>query len=171
MDWSKTHGTSRRTSRRPQRGNEVNSASDLPVAADNAATRGPVEIVEPEVTEGRALRILVVDDNVDSADSLALLLSSYGHDVRAAYDGSSALEIAQSFRPEVALQDVSMPDMDGYEVARKLREFPHTRHAALIALSGFTQEEDARRARLAGFDHHLGKPVDFDLLHRVLRSL
>jgi CheY-like chemotaxis protein len=99
------------------------------------------------------------------------LLSAHGHDVRTAYDGPSALEIAQSFKPEVTLQDVAMPDMDGYEVARKLRELPHTRHAALIALTGFTREEDARDARSAGFDHHLGKPVDFEALDEVLRSL
>jgi signal transduction histidine kinase len=142
----------------------------LPLAADSAAISTPPETVDSEMG-GRALRILVVDDNVDSADSLALLLMSYGHDVRAAYDGSSALVIAESFSPEVALQDVSMPFMDGYEVARKFRELPQTKHAALIALTGFTREEDARRARLAGFDHHLGKPVDFEVLHAVLRSL
>lgn len=117
------------------------------------------------------LRVLVVDDNRDSADSLALLLGSYGHEARAAYDGTSALQLAQSFRPEVVLQDVGMPGMDGYEVARKLRGLPETREAALIALTGFTREEDAQRARFAGFNHHLGKPVDFDALQAVLRSI
>lgn len=142
----------------------------LPLAVDTLEMNHSPQPVDA-VAGSRALRILVVDDNVDSADSLALLLTSYGHEVRAAYDGSSALLIAQSFRPEVALQDVSMPDMDGYEVARKFRELPHTKHAALIALTGFTREEDARKAHLAGFDHHLGKPVDFEVLHEVLRSI
>jgi CheY-like chemotaxis protein len=133
-------------------------------------TRRP-KTVDRGATGERLLRILVVDNDVDSADSLALLLSSYGHDVRATYDGFSALEIAQSFRPEVALQDVAMPDMDGYQVARKLRELPCTRHAVLIALTGLTREEDERRARSAGFDHHLGKPIDFEVLHHMLRTL
>lgn len=143
----------------------------LPLAGDPATTIAAVEGPVSGVSAMRARRILVVDDNRDSADSLALLLSTYGHDVRTAYDGTSALEIAQSFRPDVALQDIAMPGMDGYELARKLRELPETRHAALIALTGFTREEDAKDARSAGFDHHLGKPVDFDALHRVLRSL
>jgi signal transduction histidine kinase len=143
----------------------------IPLADDVAMTTVPAEALGPASAAGRAFRILVVDDSRDSADSLALLLSAHGHDVRAAYDGASALEIAQSFKPEVALQDVAMPDMDGYEVARKLRELPQTRHAALIALTGFTREEDTREARSAGFDHHLGKPVDFEALDKVLRSL
>jgi signal transduction histidine kinase len=143
----------------------------IPLADDFAATTLPAEELGSASAAGRAFRILVVDDSRDSADSLALLLSAHGHDVRAAYDGPSALEIAQSFKPEVTLQDVAMPDMDGYEVARKLRELPQTRHAALIALTGFTREEDTREARSAGFDHHLGKPVDFEALDKVLRSL
>jgi two-component system CheB/CheR fusion protein len=119
----------------------------------------------------RPLRILVVDDNRDSADSLGLLLSIDGHTVRTAYDGASALDIARSFRPDVALQDVAMPGMDGYQVASKLRQFPETRDATLIALTGFTSSEDEEAARLAGFDHRLGKPVDFEALVGMLGTL
>jgi signal transduction histidine kinase/CheY-like chemotaxis protein len=143
----------------------------LPLADGGAVTSFPAEDNGVGSAAGHVLRILVVDDHRDSADSLAILLSAQGHDVRTAYDGGSALETARSFRPEVTLQDIGMPDMDGYEVARKLRELPQTQHAALIAMTGFTREEDAREARAAGFDHHLGKPVDFDALDRVLRSL
>jgi signal transduction histidine kinase len=122
-------------------------------------------------TARRALRILVVDDHRDSADSLAILLSTRGHDVRTAYDGASALLTAQVFIPDVTFQDIAMPDMDGYELARKLRQLPQTHHTALIAMTGFTREEDAQEARAAGFDYHLGKPVDFETLETLLRSI
>jgi CheY-like chemotaxis protein len=119
----------------------------------------------------RSLRILVVDDNQDSADSMALLLRAHGYQVRIAYDGPTALEIAQDFVPEVTLQDVAMPGMDGYDVARRLRQMPKMRTAALIALTGYTREEDTLAAHSCGFDYHLGKPVDLEALLRILRSL
>lgn len=143
----------------------------LPLAGDFAVSGAPAGGPGSELAAGRVLRILVVDDNKDSANSLALLLSAEGHDVRTAYDGASALQIAQSFTPEVMLQYVAMPDMDAYQVARKLRELPQTHHTTLIALTDFTREEDAGEARSAGFDHHLGKPVDFEALDKVLRLL
>jgi signal transduction histidine kinase/ActR/RegA family two-component response regulator len=117
------------------------------------------------------LRILVVDDNQDSADSLALLLSAHGHDVRTAYDGPSALEVARTFKPQVALQDIAMPGMDGFEIARRLRDIPPTQKTALIALTGFSSEKDACALRAAGFDHQLTKPLDFDDLQRLLQIL
>lgn len=144
----------------------------LPLASEPAASSAPGVSLRSEAPPApRPLRILVVDDSQDSADSMALLLSAHGHNVRTAYDGPSALEIAYEFGPEVTLQDVAMPGMDGYEVAQKFRQEPNLRNTALIALTGYTREEDTRAARSAGFDHHLAKPVDFEALLRILRSL
>jgi PAS domain S-box-containing protein len=106
------------------------------------------------------LRILVVDDNRDSADSTALLLGSSGAQVRAAYDGRTALELATEFHPGVVVLDIGLPEMDGYEVARRLRSSDMTRQCILIATTGWGQAKDRSAAREAGFDHHLTKPVD-----------
>jgi PAS domain S-box-containing protein len=116
-------------------------------------------------------RVLVVDDNVDSAESLAVLLRLYGHDVRLAHDGEAALEEARSFRPDVMFLDISLPKMDGYEVARRLRLEPGMGGLTLVAMTGYGQEEERRRTREAGFDSHLVKPVDFDMLQELLSSL
>jgi signal transduction histidine kinase len=117
-------------------------------------------------TPGR--RILVVDDNVDAAESLALLLRLQGHDVAVAADGPTALEKARAERPEVIFLDLGMPGMDGYEVARRLRQLPDVGPVRLVALTGWGQEEDRRRTRQAGFDHHVVKPVEPDALHQLL---
>ncbi len=117
------------------------------------------------------LRILVVDDNVDSADSLALLLELGGHEVRTAHDGPRALEAARAFQPRVVLLDIGLPGMNGYEVARHLRELPEAGRALLIALTGYGQDDDRRKALDAGFDHHLVKPVDFDALRALINAL
>ena len=114
-------------------------------------------------------RILVVDDNHDVADSLAMLLESMGMDVRVAYDGPSALEIAFAFKPEIVFLDLGMPGMDGVETARRLRQIPDGNDAFLIALTGWGQAEHRSRTREAGFDEHLAKPVDLDTLMPILR--
>ena len=122
-----------------------------------------------EAGEGGARRkILVVDDNRDSAMSLSLLLELDGHDVRRAYDGLEALEIADDFRPEITLLDIGMPRLDGYGAARELRRRDWARDSLLVALTGWGQQEDKRLAREAGFDHHMVKPVDPDALRRLL---
>lgn len=122
-----------------------------------------------EAQEGSARRkILVVDDNRDSAMSLSLLLELDGHEVRRAYDGIEALEIAEEFRPEITLLDIGMPRLDGYGAARELRRREWARHSLLVALTGWGQSEDKRMAREAGFDHHMVKPVDPDALRRLL---
>jgi signal transduction histidine kinase len=122
-----------------------------------------------EAQEGSARRkILVVDDNRDSAMSLSLLLELDGHDVRRAYDGIEALEIAEDFRPEVTLLDIGMPRLDGYGAARELRRRDWAKDSLLVALTGWGQQEDKRMAREAGFDHHMVKPVDPDALRRLL---
>ena len=105
-------------------------------------------------------RILIADDNVDAADTLAMLLRLAGHEVCTAHSGQAALTLAHSFQPEVALLDIGMPDVDGYEVATRIRETAWGQRVRLVALTGWGQEDDKRRARAAGFDHHLTKPVD-----------
>jgi PAS domain S-box-containing protein len=110
--------------------------------------------------ESSVLRVLVVDDNRDAADSLAMMLELTGHEVRAAHDGLAALAEAERFEPDVILLDIGMPGMNGYEVAMRLRETPHGRHARIVALTGWGAEDDKRRAVEAGFDQHLTKPVD-----------
>jgi CheY-like chemotaxis protein len=113
-------------------------------------------------------RILVVDDNQDAATSLGMLLRVLGNDVRVAGDGPSALEIFKSFAPAVVLLDLGMPGMSGYEVAQRLRELQRSRNLKLVALTGWGQEDDRRRTREAGFDHHLVKPVNVDALEVLL---
>ncbi len=113
-------------------------------------------------------RILVVDDNVDSAESLALLLRLAGHRARTAHNGPGALAAARDFRPEVVLLDIGLPGMDGYEVARRLREWADGERVLLVAQTGYGQEDDRCRSRQAGFDAHLIKPVDPSVLQALL---
>jgi PAS domain S-box-containing protein len=113
-------------------------------------------------------RILVVDDNVDAAESLAVLLRVEGHEVQVAYDGPTALVAAQEERPAMAILDLGMPGMDGFELARQLRAQQNTRDVLLVALTGWAQEEDRRRCFEAGFDGHLSKPVELEALRQFL---
>jgi signal transduction histidine kinase/CheY-like chemotaxis protein len=115
-------------------------------------------------------RILVADDNYDAAQSLALMLGMEGHEVRTASDGLEALRIAEEFRPQLVLLDIGMPKLDGYETARRLRQRPWSESTRLFALTGWGQEEDRERARQAGFDRHLVKPVDPDALSQLLNE-
>lgn len=113
-------------------------------------------------------RILVVDDNRDSAESLGMLLGLMGNEVRTVHDGQRAVETAEDFRPEVVLLDIGLPRLNGWDAARTLRQKPWSQETILIALTGWAQESDRRRSREAGFDHHLVKPVDLALLQRLL---
>jgi PAS domain S-box-containing protein len=135
---------------------------------DSAASAGTGQKEVSPLPAGLRRRILVVDDNVDAAESLALLLRLQGQVVRVAHDGPSALATAQAFQPEMVFLDIGMPGMDGYEVAQHLRQQPGLEHVMLVALTGWGQEEDRRRSREAGFDKHLIKPVEPEVLHRVL---
>jgi two-component system CheB/CheR fusion protein len=112
-------------------------------------------------------RVLVVDDNRDAADSLALVLRIDGHEVAVAYDGPSALAMAPAFGPAVVLLDLGMPGLDGYEVCRRLRRMPELAGARVVAVTGWGQEADRRRSADAGFDHHLVKPADPDAIRRL----
>jgi CheY-like chemotaxis protein len=113
-------------------------------------------------------RILVADDNEDSAASLAKLLQLLGYDVRTSHDGLEAMRAAETFRPNVALLDIGMPKMNGYEVARLIREQGWGKSLILVALTGWGQEEDKQRALKAGFDHHLTKPVELETVLNLL---
>jgi signal transduction histidine kinase/ActR/RegA family two-component response regulator len=114
------------------------------------------------------LRILVADDNVDGADMMGTILVQRGHEVASAHSGEEALRLAATFQPQVAILDIGMPGIDGYELARRLRREPATRDALLVAITGWGQDEDRRRAAAAGFDAHLTKPADPELVLRLL---
>jgi CheY-like chemotaxis protein len=114
--------------------------------------------------------VLLIEDNTDARDALRVLLELDGYDVEAAADGPQGLELARAKAPAVALIDIGLPGMDGYEVARKLRALPGPR-AYLVALTGYSDPDDRRRAEEAGFDAHVVKPVDPDELTRLLARL
>jgi CheY-like chemotaxis protein len=113
-------------------------------------------------------RVLVVDDNVDAADSLALLLTMQGHEVEAVYSAQQALERVQSFEPEAALLDIGLPEMTGYELAARIRALPTGSSTLLVAHTGYGQAEDRQRSQASGFDEHLVTPVDLGSLERVI---
>ena len=139
---------------------------DQPVPQAGAISGGQKDQAAPV----RGRRVLVVDDNRDSAESLAQLVQLLGHEVRTAFDGPSALEVAVAFVPEFVLLDIGMPGMDGYEVALHLRQIPLLRNAVLVAQTGWGQEEDRRRSQEVGFDHHLVKPVEMTALQALLEA-
>jgi two-component system CheB/CheR fusion protein len=138
---------------------------DEPERSDFADRR---KAIDPDFAPGRGRRVLVVDDNVDTAESMVLLLRMRGHEVQVAFSGPTALAAAAAFAPEVVLLDIGLPGLDGYEVARSLRQQHRTAKATLVALTGYGQEEDRRLAREAGFDHHLTKPVDPAVVYELL---
>jgi two-component system CheB/CheR fusion protein len=116
-------------------------------------------------------RILVIEDNFDAAESLRDALDMSGHQVQIAHEGRRALDLARQFVPEVVLCDIGLPGMDGLAIARAFRADPALRSAHLVALSGHALPEDRRRSALAGFDRHLGKPVDLENLEQVLAEI
>ena len=120
--------------------------------------------------EQQSLRILVVDDNRDAADSLATLLEVYGHTGLVAYDGETALEKAEKMRPHVALVDIGMPTMNGHEVARRIKDAPWGTETLLVAVTGWGAKSDRARSKEAGFAYHLTKPVDYDTLASLLNT-
>jgi signal transduction histidine kinase len=157
----------------PGRGSEFTIR--LPLASRDPlppeeATPAPREPREP-ASAITPRRVLVVDDNHDAADSLGILLKFLGADVHIVYDGQSALEAIRSYRPAVVLLDIGMPGVDGHEVARQVRQEKTFKDVSLVALTGWGQEEDRRRSKAAGFDHHLVKPVAPDVLLALLDNL
>jgi CheY-like chemotaxis protein len=116
------------------------------------------------------VRVLVVDDNADAAESVALFLRLEGHDTITALDGLQAIELCRSFAPDVVVIDIGLPGLNGYELAQQLRASPETAHMQLIALTGYGQESDVRAAKEAGFDHHFIKPMNPAEIHRVIAT-
>jgi CheY-like chemotaxis protein len=155
----------------PGRGSEfVAHFPALPVAPGDSCE--PSIVVKDAVAAAsKTCRVLVVDDNEDSAESLSVMLKLEGHETKTAHDGPSALELARAFRPQVTLLDIGLPGMNGYEVARKLRKQRGGRKTTLIAVTGYGQEEDRQKSTEAGFDHHLTKPVNYDTLASLINSL
>jgi len=139
----------------------------LPALSPASESIAPIETAkQPAQTS----RVLVVDDNVDAADMLVMMLQMFGHEVQAAYSGQTALETAVEYQPDFVLLDIGLPDMNGYEVARRLRQQPQTKDVRLIAMTGYGQDSDRQRSQEAGFDHHLVKPVDPQKLQDLLAT-
>jgi len=175
--WHRAHA--RAHARAPARGT-IEAASEgkdkgcefvvtLPIAEEKPAAQAADE---PACT-ARLIpgsRVLVVDDNHDAADSLGLLLRFLGADAMVVHDGPAALKAMRTFKPAVVLLDLGMPDMDGLEVARRMRADPEMKGATLVALTGWGQREDRRRTGEAGFDYHLVKPADVGALEAILSA-
>lgn len=128
-------------------------------------------MVDQTEQRGRGLRVLVVDDNADAADSLCMLLHLWGHEARVAYDGRQALEVAAAFLPDCLILDIGLPGLNGYELARAIRGLPNLHAARLIALSAYSGAEHIRRTEEVGFDHRLVKPADPAEVQRLLNML
>jgi CheY-like chemotaxis protein/anti-sigma regulatory factor (Ser/Thr protein kinase) len=143
----------------------------LPVLEQKPAETAGAELSGARPTESSKFRILVVDDNADSAEAIGKLLQLEGHEVRCAFDGASAVAIAQQFGPHLVLLDISLPGIDGYEVLRRLREQCGASQPKVVAVTGFGRAEDRRRTQEAGFDHHLVKPFGPDVLKTLIQSL
>lgn len=133
---------------------------------DSKSQREAASGRDSDAAAAEPLRIVVADDNVDAALTLAALLGLHGHDVRTAHDGMQALDEVMRFEPDVVILDIGMPGMNGYKVAAAVRE--RNPGVLLIAVTGWGQEEDRYRSKVAGFDHHLVKPVDFTVLSELL---
>ena len=126
--------------------------------------------IQPSSQKAPTKRVLVVDDNVDAADTLGMLMRSLGHEVSVVYDGMQALQAAEEFRPDVVLLDIGLPGINGYEVARRLRGRKVGQSAKIIAITGWGADADRARAREAGFDVHLVKPVDQVALQHLVEA-
>ncbi len=160
---------------------EVSAGANPAGAGSEFLVRLPLMIV-PESNESSTphstgqtpdatpLRVLVVDDNRDSAETLSMLLELMGNEISVAYDGEQALAIANEIKPDVVLLDIGLPKMNGYEVARQIRQEPWGNNPILVAITGWGQTEDKDLSRESGFDHHLVKPVDHDHLLKLIQK-
>jgi CheY-like chemotaxis protein len=141
------------------------SSRELRLSLDTSNDRSPTALID-----SRRKRILVVDDNKVQAQSLTALLDLMGFESRPAFDGAGALGIVEEFTPDVALIDIGLPDITGYELARRLREVPRLNKITLIAQTGWGRKEDRELSSQAGFNYHLTKPLDHDQLEQILRG-
>jgi PAS domain S-box-containing protein len=160
-------GTIAAASEGPGRGSELTVRLPL-LATPEAAPAGDGGSPPPATGAAAAFHVLLVEDNLDAAEALSELLKMWGHTVQVAHDGASALAAARRNRPDVVLLDIGLPGMDGYVVAEQLRAVPGHEGVKLVAVTGYGQESDRRRAALSGFDHHLVKPVDPERLRELL---
>ena len=133
--------------------------------------RLPAQVDAAAATQPARRRILVADDNEDAALTLSMLLEAFGNEVRVAHDGAQAVELAGSFRPDAILLDIGMPKLNGYEACERIRLQPGGAQAHIVALTGWGGEQDKERARAAGFDRHLVKPVDPQMLETLVGEL
>ena len=155
------------TSPGPGQGTEVEIR--LPMTSAPAATAAVAEPVSVAAT--RSLRVLIVEDNLDAAEMLELLISELGHATKVAHDGASAITAATEFAPDLVFMDIGLPVMNGYAVVRTLRELPEFANVHIAAVTGWGQEEDRRKARDAGFDSHFTKPLSPAVLRDLLASV
>ena len=162
------HGRVEARSEGPGRGSEF--VVTLPLLAGDAA-RGHEAESRPDRAAQAGRRILVVDDNVDAAESLMAVLHELGHDVRMVTEGKQVMDVARGFQPEAVLLDISLPDISGYDLAAELRRSPAFERVCLVALTGYAQEEHRRRSREVGFDYHCVKPLDLTTLDRIIDGL
>jgi CheY-like chemotaxis protein len=158
-------GTIEANSDGPGRGSEF--VVRLPVVVEAAGLPTGDGQEEPSAPKS-AHRILVVDDNRDSAISLGMMLKLMGNETHTAHDGLAAVEAAEEFRPDVILLDIGLPKLNGYDACRRIREQPWSKDTLIVAATGWGQDDDRRRSKEAGFDHHLVKPVDAAELNRLL---
>jgi PAS domain S-box-containing protein len=143
----------------------------LPLLPAQPASTPVEKQIEPPRESSTPLRILVVDDNIDAAHSLQLLLELSGHHVSTVHSGLETLEAARAYKPDVILLDIALPGLNGYQVAERLRATPDTQNVVLVATTGYGQDEDRARAAQSGFDHHLVKPIDPDVLAGLLTAI
>jgi len=153
----------------PGQGSTFTARIDM-VAAPPAGSATEVRDAPPIAAAAAEQRVLIVDDNIDAADALALLLRISGYQTMTAHDGHEGLQASRTFEPHVVFLDIGLPGMNGYDVARRLRADEQTRAAYLVALTGWGSEEDRQRSSDAGFDLHLTKPVELQTLARVLQQ-
>jgi two-component system CheB/CheR fusion protein len=172
----------RRLPRIPDRAAEANALASLAGVMAEFLVRLPLlaGVAPPPSAPGRPAdgrmaqarrRVLIVDDNREAAETVALLVRSQGHEVKVAFDGPSACASASSEVPDLVLLDIGLPGMDGYQVARRLRSDASTAGATIVAVSGYGQDEDCNRSSAAGFDAHLVKPVGFEKIAALLSRL
>jgi CheY-like chemotaxis protein len=140
----------------------------LPARTSMGAAEAPGPVPD-EPHSGAHRRVLVVDDNLDAANALRYLLENEGYEVKVATDGPSGLAFAKEFRPDFLLLDIGLPMLNGYEIAKQVRDDPTLSHVMIVAITGYGQAQDRMRTSAAGFDHHLTKPVEFRALQRLLR--
>lgn len=143
----------------------------LPIADLRLPIDATKDSEESRIEDRKSLRVLVVDDNVDTVLSFTMLLKASGHDVRAAHDGPTAVQVALDFRPDVVLLDIGLPGLNGYEVAKRIRQAPDFQNVVLVALTGYGQDSDRQSSLQAGFDHHLVKPARLAQLQKILATV